>query len=151
MTAGVTIEQCLEVRDDWVALRGKLWPEYPRDEHRRDAINLLARGAVAVFLAVSPDGAVVGFAEASLRHDFVNGCDTSPVTFLEGIYVEPAWRKHGIARALCAAVGRWGIAAGCTEFASDSMLDEDDAHVFHRAVGFEETERVVYFRKSLRA
>lgn len=33
--------------------------------------------------------------------------------------------------------------------ASDALLDNAGSHAFHEAVGFEETERVVYFRKSL--
>ena len=36
----------------------------------------------------------MGFAEASIRHDYVNGCETSPVVFLEGIYVRSEYRKR---------------------------------------------------------
>jgi aminoglycoside 6'-N-acetyltransferase I len=79
----------------------------------------------------------------------VNGCETSPVAFLEGIYVEPWARRQGVAKELVAEVERWAFARGCQEFASDALLDDTDSHGMHVALGFEETERVVYFRKGL--
>jgi aminoglycoside 6'-N-acetyltransferase I len=72
-----------------------------------------------------------------------------PVAFLEGIYVVPEFRLRGVARTLVDAVMIWAKAAGCHELASDSLLPNTDAHAAHRALGFEETERVVYFRKAL--
>ena len=101
----------------------------------------------AVFLAVSLGGDALGFAEAAIRHDYVNGCDASPVVFLEGIYVLPVMRRQGVAAALCAAVQQWGASHACEEFASDTSIDNIDAQAVHRALGFEETERVVFFRK----
>ena len=38
---------------------------------------------------------------------------------------------------------------GCTEFASDRLLDNEASGAFHLAAGFEETERVVCYRKDL--
>jgi len=95
-------------------------------------------------------GGVVGFAEASIRRDYVNGCETSPVAFVEGLYVTPHHRHGGVARALVAAVERWAKAQGLRELASDAMLDNEQSHAMHRALGFSETERVVYFRKALK-
>ena len=61
--------------------------------------------------------------------------------------VEPASRRNGVARALVADVERWALAERCSELASDSPLENVTAHAAHRALGFEETERVVYFRR----
>ena len=72
-----------------------------------------------------------------------------PALFLEGIFVRPEHRGRGIARALCEAAGRWGLEQGCREFASDVYIDDHDSLSAHRGLGFEETERVVYFRKPL--
>ena len=94
-------------------------------------------------------GEPAGFAEASLRHDYVNGCDTSPVAFLEGMYVAPVMRGQGVARALVAAVQAWARSRGCSELASDAALDNLGSHQMHKALGFAETQRVVYFRKML--
>jgi aminoglycoside 6'-N-acetyltransferase I len=136
---------------EWAALRAALWPASSAAEHRAELEGILvARDAGSVaFVAVTAWGAVVGFAEATLRHDHVNGCDTSPVAFLEGIYVRTDLRRHGIAQALCHAVEAWGRAAGCTEMGSDADLANVESHSFHIAVGFEERERVVFFRKPL--
>ncbi|HTH74633.1 MAG TPA: aminoglycoside 6'-N-acetyltransferase [Trinickia sp.] len=132
----------------WCSLRHRLWASTSADDHAREAEQLLAEPhRFATVIAVSPAGEAFGFAEAAIRHDYVNGCDTSPVSFLEGIYVVPAMRRRGIARALCTSIQEWARTYGCSEFASDSAIDNADAHALHRALGFEETERVVFFRK----
>ena len=79
----------------------------------------------------------------------VNGCTTSPVAFLEGLYVLPEYRRRGVARRLCAAVEAWATALGCAELASDTWLDSIDSQRMHAALHFAETERVVYFSKPL--
>ncbi len=135
--------------DAWAALRADLWPDGSAAEHRAEAADMLDNGALANFVAEAPDGTVTGFAEAALRNDYVNGCETSPVAFVEGIYVAPEHRKADVARALCEAIAAWGREQGCTELASDALEDNVQSHDFHRAIGFEETERVVYFRKAL--
>jgi aminoglycoside 6'-N-acetyltransferase I len=103
----------------------------------------------AAFLAFLPNEQCVAFAEAAIRHDYVNGCESTPVAFLEGIFVERAHRRKGIARALCAATEHWAVSQGCTEFASDADIGNTMSHQMHAALGFAETERVVFFRKSL--
>ena len=103
----------------------------------------------AVFLACEDGGPAIGFAEAALRRDYVNGTESSPVGFLEAWYVAPPWRGRGVGRALIAAVEGWTRGQGCAELASDALLDNTASHAAHAACGFEETERVVYFRKSL--
>lgn len=133
---------------DWLALRLALWPEDAAEARQAIEQSLSNTYGYAAFLA-HDSGAVMGFAEASLRHDYVNGCETSPVAFLEGIYVLPDWRRRGVARGLTEAVADWARANGCTEFASDALLDNGVSHAFHAAIGFEETERVVYFRRPL--
>lgn len=103
----------------------------------------------AQFVEYESSGAAIGFVEASLRHDYVNGTDSSPVAFLEGIYVIPRARRQGVAKALVAEVERWAAAAGCSEFASDAPLENAESHAMHAALGFTESERVVYFKKAL--
>src|SRR5690348_17142183 len=102
-----------------------------------------------VRLAIGDDGSATGFVEASKRVDYVNGTDSSPVAFLEGLYVEPASRRNGVARILVESVEAWATAQGCSELASDSPLENTGAHAVHVALGFAETERVVYFCRRL--
>lgn len=135
----------------WVALRAQLWDDTSLDEHRAEAVAMLARSPeqCIVFLDVVHGVGIRAFAEAALRHDYVNGCKTSPVAFLEGIFVRQSDQGSGIGKLLLDAVQSWAKDRGCKELASDAHLDNLASHAFHNSVGFEETERVVYFRKPL--
>lgn len=137
--------------DALAAMRAELWPDGSVDEHREEVVALLGRGhnESVAFVASDQKGCAFGFAEAELRYDYVNGCDTSPVAFLEGIYVRPQRRGTGIGTKLALAVQSWARERGCAELASDAPLDNHASHAFHAAIGFVETERVVYFRQSL--
>ena len=132
----------------WLVLRRALWPDTSAAEHLSGMADAIARGHY-VRLAVATDGTVLGFVEAAKRVDYVNGTSSSPVAFLEGLYVVPRVRRHGVARALVESVVQWALDEGCTELASDALLDNCTAHTVHRSLGFEETERVVYFRRAL--
>lgn len=130
----------------WAAMRAALWPEVDPELLASEASDLLHAVDGGVFVAEA-DGGLVGLAEASLRHDYVNGTASSPVGFPEAWYVAPGWRGRGVGRALLRAVEGWTRGLGCTELASDALLDNTASHAAHRACGFAETERVVYFRK----
>ena len=133
----------------WLALRLALWPDASEAEHLSGMADALARRHY-VRLALNAADSAVGFVEASRRVDYVNGTSSSPVAFLEGIYVAPESRRRGVARALVNSVVNWASIEGCFELASDSLLSNTAAHAVHRALGFEETERVVYFCRRLR-
>lgn len=137
--------------EQWAQLRFALWPWEGAQHHadEADALYLSGHPDRAAFVAIAADGKLSGFAEVTLRRDYVEGCDSSPVVFLEGIYVQPEQRQSGIARALSDSVAAWGHAKGCSEYASNALLDNVNSHAFHAAIGFEETERVVFFRKEL--
>lgn len=133
---------------DWLALRNALWPHAAADSPTEIAA-LLADARQAAFIARDGEGRAAGFAEASIRHDYVNGCETSPVGFLEGIYVVEDTRRQGVARQLVTAVAAWSKDQGCRELASDAAIDNDPSHRMHEALGFSETQRVVFFRRPL--
>lgn len=138
---------------DWAGMREALWPTGgDHGTHAQDIARLLADpGNTINLIARQEGGAALGFAEASLRHDYVNGCDSSPVAFLEGIYVTPEARGQGVARALIATIEAWARSQGATELASDAALDNIGSHGMHNALGFAETQRVVFFKKALGA
>ena len=133
----------------WLELRIALWPEDSPAGHLAAMADALGRGH-CVRLALTAAGAAVGFVEASKRTDYVNGTTSSPVAFLEGLYVAPAARRRGVARALVGSAVAWALEQGLSELASDSLIDSVAAHAAHRRLGFEETERVVYFCRFLR-
>ncbi|MCC4618972.1 GNAT family N-acetyltransferase [Xanthomonas cassavae CFBP 4642] len=130
-----------------LALRLALWPD--ADDGLDGLQAALAQSAASHLVVVDNADAALGFAEVSVRHDYVNGTDSTPVGFLEGWYVVPAWRGRGLGRALVAAAAEWTRDRGCAELASDARLDDSGAQAAHAACGFEPTERVVYFRLQL--
>ncbi len=141
--------QCTSTgQDGWLGLRQALWPEGVPAEHIAEMQFFLDHpGRFFQLVAYEGDNQPAGFVEAALRGDYVNGTDSSPVAFLEGLYVAPAYRRMGIGTLLIAAVISWAKACDCTELASDALLDNEGSQAMHRALGFTETERVVFFRK----
>jgi aminoglycoside 6'-N-acetyltransferase I len=135
----------------WAALRAALWPHADRDELRAEADAFFAGGGLvhAVFLWESPGGQILGMIELSLR-PYADGCASSPVPYVEGWYVAPAARAHGIGRALMAAAEQWALEQGHTEMASDVLIANDASESAHKALGFAEIERVIHLRKVLK-
>lgn len=137
---------------DWLRLRRMLWPDGTEQEHRAEMAAACANPSrFAAFVVYASSGKAAGFAEATLRSDYVNGTKSSPVGFLEGLYVAPEVRRQGVARRLVAAVEHWVKEAGCSELASDVELSNLESQRMHQALGFDETERVIYYRKDLSA
>ena len=134
---------------EWRRMRQVLWPEMNEAENIQETKALGESPKALVRLAHDGQGRAAGFVEAMLRTDYVNGCETSPVAFLEGIYVESWARRQGVARRLVEVVQQWAKRMNCNEMASDALLENSDSHSMHLGLGFEETERVVYFRKVL--
>ncbi len=128
------------------ALAQKLWPD--AETLGEEFAGALSDPEFAVFLAYE-DGMPMGFAQCQLRRDYVEGCSTSPVGYLEGIYVEDMYRGRGTARALLAQCEAWAKALGCAEFASDCELTNTQSIAFHKSVGFSEENRIVCFKKEL--
>lgn len=145
------IEHCDRLdHPGWLELRLALWPDSSRDEHVAEMAGFLREPQRYAQFVAAEGGRPIGFVEVSLRHDYVLGTDgPPPIGFLEGLYVVPASRRQGCARRLVELAIEWARAKGCREFASDALLANTDSHAMHRALGFEETERVVCFRRLL--
>jgi aminoglycoside 6'-N-acetyltransferase I len=151
MAVKVFIERCSSLdQPGWLELRRALWQDASADEHRGYmAISLAQPERFLQLMMYDARREPVGFIEGSIRSDYVNGTESSPVGFVEGVYVVPAWRRQGVARQLFAAIGDWARARGCRELASDALLENEASQRAHRALGFRETERVVYFSRPL--
>ena len=128
-------------------LASRMW-EHDPTELEPEFAALTASPEAACFLAVDDDKPI-GFAQCQLRHDYVEGCETSPVGFLEGVYVDGAYRRSGVARGLLSACEAWAKDVGCAEFASDCELDNHDSLAWHLKNGFAETGRTIWFAKKL--
>ena len=126
----------------------RLWPEHTPEELIDEFAQIMELPDAAFFLACE-DGIAVGFAQCQLRYDYVEGTESSPVGYLEGIFVAEKYRKQGVARDLLSACETWAKSKGCAEFASDCELDNVQSLQFHLNVGFEEANRIICFTKKL--
>ncbi len=142
-------------RDDsyeWQRMRARLYPYLdPREVDEWLAVadeggtHLVG---VAVLVADTGNGSLAGFIEIGSRN-YAEACESTPVAFLEGWYVDPDARRSGLGRSLVAAAETWAVTNGYTEIASDTELDNEISLQAHLALGFEEVERQNCFRKRL--
>ncbi|BAY23547.1 GCN5-related N-acetyltransferase [Calothrix sp. NIES-2100] len=135
--------------DTWLNLSLELWPDESPEERHTSLTNILQSPREAGFLIKDDAGIAIGFINLSLRYDYVPGATTSPVAYVEGIYVKNEYRKQGIGRFLIEYAQQWGREHGCLEIASDALLDNTTSYEFHRQVGFQEVERIVTFIKPI--
>lgn len=132
-------------------MRSALYPDSAPDEIDEwldNAEQGTTRVGVAVLVADRGEGRLAGFAEIGLRN-YAEGCNSTPVAFLEGWYVDPDVRRQGLGAELVRAVEDWARARGLEELASDTTLDNAVSLKAHLALGFEEVERQICFRKTL--
>ena len=138
----------------WLALRIALWPDEDAARMRADVLAFFSNEVpstmlAAVFVAENDVGTPVGMLELSLR-PYADGCDSSPVPYIEGWYVAPRSRRQGFGAALVKAAEDWATAQGYSEMASDALLENTISEQAHKALGFDEVERAIRFRKELK-
>ena len=126
----------------------QMWADSNMEE-LQDGFRELAGKRDAACFVKYVDDQPVGFAQCQLRHDYVEGTESSPVGYLEGIFVTEEYRKQGYAAELLAECEKWAREKGCTEFASDCELHNLESLKFHMAMGFEEANRIICFKKAL--
>ena len=126
----------------------KMWDGHSVQELAAEFEALLSQDDTAFFLYRNSEK-VIGFAQCQLRRDYVEGTCTSPVGYLEGVYMDRAFRGRGYAKQLVAACEQWAKEKGCTEFASDCELSNTDSLKFHLQTGFTEANRIICFTKKL--
>ena len=133
----------------WLTLRDRLWPDSKHDHAVEIEVYFQDPPETeACLVAELPGQGIVGFAEVGLRK-YAEGCLSSPVGYLEGIFVVSEHRRTGVGRELVAAGEEWARALGCTEMASDREIANEASGAFHEAEGYDEVERIVCYRKSL--
>jgi len=134
---------------EWLRLRFALWPHASADEQRAEmAEQLVDEKSFAVFVAERGNGQLGGFLEAALRR-YADGCQTSPVGYIEGWYVDADVRRQGVGGQLVKAAEQWALAQGCQEMASDCEIDNEVSLTAHLAIGYAEVERSIHFRRFL--
>ena len=126
----------------------QMWTDHDPADLEEEFHKLAINDEAACFIKYVDDKPIA-FAQCQLRHDYVEGTENSPVGYLEGIFVLKGYRQQGFAAELLTECEKWAKEKGCTEFASDCELDNETSLRFHRALGFEETNRIICFRKDL--
>jgi aminoglycoside 6'-N-acetyltransferase I len=135
-------------RTEYVRMRASLWPDEDPEDLASEVDGIMADPEQVVFVAERDDRRLCGMVEARVRQ-FANGVDEAPCAFVEGWWVDADVRRSGVGRALIAAVQAWARARGFHELGSDALLENVVSYHAHLALGFEERERVVAFRKLL--
>ncbi len=135
-------------RESWIGMRKALWPDCPDSRHEMEVDQILSSNGI-VLIAESLSSGLVGFAEISIRIDHVEGTTITPIPYLEGWYVDPAYRGQGIGKALIRSAEEFALQAGFTELASDAEINNQTGIERHIRLGFREVERTVHFLKSL--
>lgn len=133
----------------WGALRLKLWPHHDPQENESDlAAFLSGASAVKIVFMAFDDDQAIGFVEVSER-SVADGCDNNPAAYIEGWYVDAAYRGTGIGSALIEAAKRWAETNDYTYLASDAELTNVTSRKAHLALGFEEVSQVATFSMKL--
>ena len=133
---------------EWLRMRRLLWDDSTAEEHSAEMRDLLPQETFAVFVAERPQGGLAGFVEVGERA-YADGCDTSPVGYMEGWYVDEDMRQQGLGGQLFSAAEAWARQRGYREIGSDTGLDNATSHAAHLALGYEEVERQIVYRKAL--
>jgi aminoglycoside 6'-N-acetyltransferase I len=129
---------------EWRRMRTALWPGQTED----DMAAWLARSDTAVIVAVRATGSLCGFVEVGERTN-ADGCESGPVSYVEGWWVDADVRRQRIGARLIEAVESFARSRGYRELASDTETHNVISQRAHERLGFVELDRVVLYRKDL--
>jgi aminoglycoside 6'-N-acetyltransferase I len=137
-----------EDKTEWLRLRLALWPDHTPEELRSEQEQILSDENQVVFVVPRTLGGLKGFLEASLR-SVAEGCTTTPIGYIEGWFIDPDSRRERYGAELVQAAEVWAMEHGCKEMASDCLVDNIISLSAHTALGHQEVERLIHFRKDL--
>jgi aminoglycoside 6'-N-acetyltransferase I len=135
-------------KPEWLRMRRLLWPDYSAQGLAAEMDSILANPLEPVFVAERPDGSLGGFLEAGTRK-YADGCETSPVGYIEGWFVDADLRGRGLGHALVTAAEGWARAQRLQEMGSDTELTNEGSIRAHLALGYRDAEHLVHFIKKL--
>ena len=126
----------------------EMWPHVNLEEEVANNSRVYRDPSQTAFL-ISIEGHWAGFAYMAMRRDFVEGTSSSPVAYLEGIYIREAYRRKGYASHLLSRIEDWARTQGASEIGSDTEIENLISQNFHTSSGFKEVNRIVCFAKKL--
>jgi len=133
---------------EWTDLAIKLFPDNSYEEEFNFHKSVLNSEKEMGFL-YQKDGKIVGFMNISIRTDYVNGTDFSPVVFIEALYILPQYQRQGIGKEFIEYARQFAKQKGIKQMASDCFIDNALSENFHKSCGFIEQERVICFVKDV--
>ena len=136
-----------EDKPEWFRMRKGIWPEAPDEYLNFDMDEILVNDDYFVIFACDGDKPI-GLTEVQIR-EYGEGCETSPVGYIEGWFVQEEYRGRGVVNVMTQAAENWVREKGCTEMASDTWLDNEPSIRAHLKMGYYEAERLVHFVKRL--
>ena len=135
--------------DDWLEMALALWSYESKEDMEILFHTLFSSENDQMLIARRDDGIAAGFANISIRREYVEGSNSSPVGYIEGIYVKPEFRKQGIAKRFIELAEGWSRQRGCKELGSDTEVENTESQHFHKRVGFDGESHIVHFIKPI--
>ena len=133
----------------WAEMLSALHPGVSADAFLTEIGMLVALPQPYIaFLAFDDRGDALGMIDARLRN-YAEGAPQLHAAYVEDLWVAPAARGRGVARALLSAVEEWARAEGADWLGSDTTPDNRASRDWHAAAGFAEVEQLVVFGKPL--
>lgn len=129
-------------------LAKELWNNHSLVDLENEFKEYLFSDNVCIYLDYE-NNVPVAFSQVSLRYEYVEGVNSSPVAYLEGIFVKEEYRKQNIAQQLIIQSENWAKEKGCKEIASDCELENEISYSFHLKNGFKEVNKIICFTKQL--
>jgi len=128
----------------WRKFRNSVYSTVTDEFHEIEMENIFGSEEWFCYFLTNENNNIIGFVELSARN-VVDGCLSSPVAYIEGLYIEAEYRGKGAGKKAIEAIHKWCKINGFTELAADAELSNLNAQIFFNAVGFKETYRVVEF------
>lgn len=126
-----------------------LWPDCSLKEEYANCQRILEAEQETCFL-IKNEAEYIAFIQLAVRKEYVEGANSAPVAFVEGIFVKDEYRKLGLGKQLLDYAETWGKKMGCSQMGSDAEISNQISIDFHKKSGFREMNRVVCFLKDLR-
>jgi len=129
----------------WKAMRKAIYPVLDDRYDEQEMKQIVGHPDWFCYFLTDADGTLLGLVELSSRN-IVDGCLSSPVAYIEGLYLKPEYRHQGLGKEVIQLLRSWCRERSFSELATDTQLANEAAQRFYRAAGFQETDRVVEFR-----
>lgn len=126
----------------------ELWPDSSLSDELESCSSILNNENETCFLFREQED-YIAFIHVTVRFDYVEGADDTPVAYIEGMYVKEDYRHLGIGKKMLQLATDWGQQKGCKQLASDTELSNTTSIEFHTKNGFKEANRIVCFIKNI--